>query len=49
MGSSKVIHALYTDDDVLIAAVKAVKDTKSIISKRYLRLFQSTDWTKRWD
>ena len=28
MGTSKVIHALYTDDDVLMAAVKAVKAQK---------------------
>ena len=28
MGSSKVIHALYTDDDVLLSAVKAVKAEK---------------------
>jgi len=28
MGSSKVIHALYTDDDVLLSAVKTVKAEK---------------------
>ena len=33
MGSSKVIHALYTDDDVLLAAVKAVKDKKHHIEE----------------
>jgi hypothetical protein len=33
MGSSKVIHALYTDDDVLLAAVKAVKNEKHHIEE----------------
>ena len=33
MGSSKVIHALYTDDDVLLAAVKAVKDKRHHIEE----------------
>ena len=33
MGSSKVIHALYTDDDVLLSAVKAVKAEKHHIEE----------------
>ena len=33
MGSSKVIHALYTDDDVLLAAVKTVKNEKHHIEE----------------
>ena len=33
MGSSKVIHALYTDDDVLMSAVKAVKAEKHHIEE----------------
>jgi hypothetical protein len=35
MGNSKVIHALYTDDDVLMAAVKAVKAQKDHIEEVY--------------
>ena len=35
MGSSKVIHALYTDDDVLMSAVKAVKAEKYYIEEVY--------------
>jgi hypothetical protein len=35
MGTSKVIHALYTDDDVLMAAVKAVKAQKYHIEEVY--------------
>ena len=35
MGSSKVIHALYTDDDVLMSAVKAVKAEKYYIEEIY--------------
>ncbi len=35
MGSSKVIHALYTDDDVLMSAVKAVKAEKYFIEEIY--------------
>lgn len=35
MGSSKVIHALYTDDDVLMSAVKAVKAEKHYIEEIY--------------
>ena len=33
MGSSKVIHALYTDDDVLLSAVKTVKAEKHHIEE----------------
>jgi hypothetical protein len=33
MGSSKVIHALYTDDDVLMSAVKAVRAEKHHIEE----------------
>ena len=33
MGSLKVIHALYTDDDVLLSAVKAVKAEKHHIEE----------------
>ena len=29
MEASKVIHAIYTDDDVLMSAVKAVKAKKT--------------------
>ncbi|MEC8724013.1 MAG: DUF3341 domain-containing protein [Bacteroidota bacterium] len=35
MGSSKVIHALYTDDDVLMSAAKAVKAEKHYIEEIY--------------
>ena len=35
MGSSKVIHALYNDDDVLMSAVKAVKAEKHYIKEIY--------------
>ena len=48
MGSSKVIHALYTDDDVLLAAVKAVKNEKHHIEEIFTP-FQSMDSTKQWD
>ena len=37
MGSSKVIHALYTDDDVLLSAVKAVKAEKHHIEEIFTR------------
>ncbi|MDG1314319.1 MAG: DUF3341 domain-containing protein [Flavobacteriaceae bacterium] len=33
MGSSKVIHALYTDDDVLLSAVKKIKAEKHHIEE----------------
>ena len=45
MGSSKVIHALYTDDDVLLSAVKAVSAEKHHIEE-ILRLSQFTDLDK---
>mgnify|MGYP003336317316 CR=1 FL=1 len=35
MGASKVIHALYTDDDVLMSAVKTVKAEKHHIEEIY--------------
>lgn len=35
MGSSKFIHALYNDDDVLMSAVKAVKADKHYIEEIY--------------
>lgn len=35
MESSKVIHAIYTDDDVLMSAVKQVKDAKHHIEEIY--------------
>lgn len=35
MGASKVIHALYTDDDVLMSAVKTVKAAKHHIEEVY--------------
>ena len=35
MEASKVIHAIYTDDDVLIAAVKKVKQEKHHIEEVY--------------
>ena len=35
MGTTKVIHALYTDDDVLMSAVKAVKAKKHHIEEVY--------------
>ena len=35
MGTTKVIHALYTDDDVLMSAVKAVKSEKHHIEEIY--------------
>ena len=35
MGTTKVIHALYTDDDVLMSAVKAVKAEKYHIEEIY--------------
>jgi hypothetical protein len=35
MGTTKVIHALYTDDDVLMSAVKAVKTEKHYIQEIY--------------
>ncbi len=35
METSKVIHAIYTDDDVLIAAVKKVKQEKHHIEEVY--------------
>ena len=35
MGTTKVIHALYTDDDVLMSAVKAVKAEKHFIEEIY--------------
>ena len=35
MGTTKVIHALYTDDDVLMSAVKAVKAEKHYIEEIY--------------
>ena len=35
MGLSKVIHALYTDDDVLMSAVKAVKAENHYIEEIY--------------
>ena len=35
MGSSKVIHAFYNDDDVLMSAVKAVKAEKHYIEEIY--------------
>ena len=35
MGSSKFIHALYNDDDVLMSAVKAVKAEKHYIEEIY--------------
>ena len=38
MEASKVIHAIYTDDDVLMQLLKKLKP-KDIISKRYTLLF----------
>ena len=35
MEASKVIHAIYTDDDVLMSAVKKVKDAKHHIEEVY--------------
>lgn len=35
MSSSKVIHALYDDDDVLLKAVKSIKDGKHHIEEVY--------------
>ena len=35
MGTTKVIHALYTDDDVLMSAVKAIKAEKYHIEEVY--------------
>ena len=35
MGTTKVIHALYTDDDILISAVKAIKAEKHYIEEVY--------------
>ena len=35
MGATKVIHALYTDDDILISAVKAIKAEKHYIEEVY--------------
>lgn len=35
METSKVIHAIYTDDDVLLAAVKKVKDERHHIEEIY--------------
>ena len=35
MGSSKFIHALYNDDDVLMSAVKAIKAEKHYIEEIY--------------
>jgi hypothetical protein len=35
MGTTKVIHALYTDDDVLMSAVKAIKAEKHYIEEVY--------------
>ena len=35
MESSKVIHAIYTDDDELMAAVKKVKAAKHHIEEVY--------------
>ena len=35
MGTVKVIHALYTDDDVLISAVKTIKADKHYIEEIY--------------
>jgi len=42
MEASKVIHAFYTDDEVLLDAVKAVKQI-TIISKKYFVLSQFMD------
>jgi hypothetical protein len=42
MGASKVIHALYTDDDVLMSAVKTVRQ-KNIISKKFIHHSQYMD------
>ena len=33
MGNSEVIHALYTDDDVLLSAVKTIKAEKHHIEE----------------
>jgi hypothetical protein len=35
METTKVIHALYTDDDVLMSAVKAIKAEKHYIEEVY--------------
>ena len=35
MGSSKFVHAIYNDDDVLLSAVKMVKDEKFHIEEIY--------------
>ena len=35
MSSNKVIHALYDDDDVLLKAVKSIKDEKHHIEEVY--------------
>ena len=35
MGSSKIVHAIYNDDDVLLSAVKMVKDEKFHIEEIY--------------
>lgn len=35
MGSSKIVHAIYNDDDILLSAVKMVKDEKFHIEEIY--------------
>ena len=35
MGSSKFVHAIYNDDDILLSAVKMVKDEKFHIEEIY--------------
>ena len=48
MSSNQVIQALYDDDDMLLSAVKSIRE-KSIILKRFTHLFLSMVWIKQWD
>jgi len=47
MGSSKFVHAIYNDDDVLLSAVKMVKGEKFHM-KKFILLFLFTAWIKLW-
>jgi hypothetical protein len=46
--SSKVIHALYNDDEVVLEAAKKVKAANHHIEEIFCP-FRFTDWTRPWD
>ena len=45
MGSTKTFHALYNDDDILLSAVKKIKEKHYDIDEVYTP-FRFTDWIR---